>query len=351
MSIFILSIILVREKDKSLLLLTEILVFVCLLFFISSNFLIVYIFFELSLIPILVMILGFGSQIEKINSSYYLLFYAAICSFPFLFIYFYSNFFLTIVYFDFFLSWEFLFILSLTFMIKFPVYFLHLWLPKAHVEAPTSASIILAGLLLKLGTAGFLRILGSFNFSHNNIWIIIAFLGMIIGAFACVFQSDAKALAAYSSITHMGFLLLSLLFLRISGKSSGLLLILAHGYTSTLIFYLIGEFYHSTNTRLIYFFNSFFASNIFFSIVIAFVFLSNMGVPPSASFISEFIIISNGILYNNFLFFLVFVYFIVAFYYSLFFIACSFVGKSFFHLEIFGAGLTYFISIMIFNIF
>lgn len=95
--------ILISEKDKRLLLLTELLVFVCVIFFISSNFLIVYIFFELSLIPILIMILGFGSQIEKINSSYYLLFYAAICSFPFLFIYFYRGFLITLVYFDFFL--------------------------------------------------------------------------------------------------------------------------------------------------------------------------------------------------------------------------------------------------------
>lgn len=343
--------ILMSEKDKTLLLLTEILVFVCLIFFISRNFLIVYIFFELSLLPILIMILGFGSQIEKINSSYYLLFYAAFCSFPFLFIYFFSGCLLDFVYFDFFLSWELLFILSLTFIMKFPVYFLHLWLPKAHVEAPTSARMILAGLLLKLGTAGFLRILGSFMFVNVNVWMIIAFLGIIVGAFACVFQSDAKSLAAYSSITHMGFLLLALLFISIRSKSSGLLLILAHGYTSTLIFYLIGEFYHSTNTRMIYFFNSFFCSNVFFSIVFAFVFLSNMGVPPSASFVSEFIVIGNSILYNINLFFLIFVYFVVAFYYSLFFIACSFVGKSLVHLELFGAGLTYFLSIIIYNVF
>ena len=86
----------------------------------------IYIFFELSLLPILIMILGFGSQIEKINSSYYLLFYAALCSFPFLFIYFSNFLFLVPGYFDFFISWEFAFILSLTFIIKFPIYFLHL---------------------------------------------------------------------------------------------------------------------------------------------------------------------------------------------------------------------------------
>lgn len=351
MSLFILAIILIREKNDILLFLTNILVLVCVIFFISSNFLIIYIFFELSLLPILIIILGFGSQIEKINSSYYLLFYAALCSFPFLFIYFSNFIFLVPGYFDFFISWEFVFILSLTFIMKFPIYFLHLWLPKAHVEAPTSASIILAGLLLKLGTAGFLRILGSLNFTFNNIWVIISFLGIIIGSFACVFQRDSKSLAAYSSITHIGFLLLALVFFTISGKSRGLLLILAHGYTSTLIFYLIGEFYHSTNTRMIYFFNRFFGSNIFFSVIFAVVFISNIGVPPSASFISEFIVVSNGILIGNVLFFIIFIYFVVAFYYSLYFIACSFVGKYFIQIELFSSGLTYFICLMIYNVF
>lgn len=128
-----------------------------------------YIFFELSMFPILVIILGYGSQIEKINSSYYLIFYAAFCSFPFLFVYFKSNFLLVFTYYNFVISWEIFFILRLRFIIKFPIYFLHLWLPKAHVEAPTTARILLAGLLLKLGTAGFLRILGSLNFVHNNV--------------------------------------------------------------------------------------------------------------------------------------------------------------------------------------
>lgn len=87
-----------------LLFLTNSLVLICVVFFISSNFLMIYIFFELSLLPILVIILGFGSQIEKINSSYYLLFYAALCSFPFLFIYFSNFMFLLPGYFDFFIS-------------------------------------------------------------------------------------------------------------------------------------------------------------------------------------------------------------------------------------------------------
>uniref|UniRef100_A0A0K0FW44 Cytochrome b n=1 Tax=Strongyloides venezuelensis TaxID=75913 RepID=A0A0K0FW44_STRVS len=80
---------------------------------------------------------------------------------------------------------------------------------------------------------------------------------MILAAFSCIFQSDVKALAAYSSITHIRFVICSLLFISISGKTASLLLMLAHGYTSTLIFYFIGEFYSVANTRIVYYFNSF----------------------------------------------------------------------------------------------
>uniref|UniRef100_A0A0K0EK50 NADH-ubiquinone oxidoreductase chain 4 n=1 Tax=Strongyloides stercoralis TaxID=6248 RepID=A0A0K0EK50_STRER len=86
---------------------------------------------------------------------------------------------------------------------KFPVFFLHLWLPKAHVEAPTSASILLAGLLLKFGTVGFVRIIKSLSYCHINYWFFFSVLGMFISCFVCVFQSDFKSLAAYSSVVHM----------------------------------------------------------------------------------------------------------------------------------------------------
>lgn len=99
--IFIYGIVLIREKNFNLLILRAILIMICLIFFMSSNMLILYMYFELSMFPILVIILGYGSQIEKINSGYYLLFYAAICSFPFLFIYYKSIFVFTICYFDF----------------------------------------------------------------------------------------------------------------------------------------------------------------------------------------------------------------------------------------------------------
>lgn len=345
------GIILIREKNNNLLLLSEILVLVCVLFFIPRNIIILYMFFELSIFPILVIILGYGSQIEKINSSYYLIFYAAFCSFPFLFVYFKRDFNLVFRYFNFFISWELFFILSLRFIIKFPIYFLHLWLPKAHVEAPTTARILLAGLLLKLGTAGFLRILGRINFIHNNVWLIIAFLGIILASFCCVFQRDSKALAAYSSVTHISFLLLALIFISMRGKIRSLILILAHGYTSTLIFYLIGEFYHTSGRRIIYFINRFFSSRIITGILFTLVFLSNRGVPPSLSFLSEFIVISNSLLYVKFIFYIVFIYFLVSFYYSLFLITSSLIGKDFINFRNWNVGFSSPLVFIIYNIF
>lgn len=350
-SLFIIGIIMISEKNNNLLILTEILVLVCILFFVPRNFLILYIFFELSIFPILVIILGYGSQIEKINSLYYLIFYAAFCSFPFLFVYFNTNFLLVFRYYDIILSWEVFFILTLRFIIKFPIYFLHLWLPKAHVEAPTTARILLAGLLLKLGTAGFFRILGRINFIHNNMWIIIAFLGMVLGSFCCVFQRDSKSLAAYSSVTHIRFLLLSLVFIRISGKIRRLILILAHGYTSTLMFYLVGEYYHTSTRRIIYFINRFFSSRMIIGILFSLVFLSNRGVPPSLSFLSEFLVVTNGIIFTKSIFTIVFIYFLVSFYYSLFLITNSLIGKVFLNFNTWNIGFSSPLVLMMYNVF
>nr|YP_009186331.1 NADH dehydrogenase subunit 4 [Parastrongyloides trichosuri]BAT21172.1 NADH dehydrogenase subunit 4 [Parastrongyloides trichosuri] len=351
MSLFIYGIIVFSEKFPDLIYFTQFLIFVCIMFFCSSSFIVLYIFFELSMFPILCMILGYGFQIEKISSSYYLIFYAAFCSFPFLFCYFTCDFSFLFCYFDFIVSWELMFVLSLTFMMKFPVFFLHLWLPKAHVEAPTSASMLLAGLLLKLGTVGFLRIMKSLSFCHVNFWLFIAFLGMILAAFSCVFQSDAKSLAAYSSIAHMSFLLLSMLFISLSGKLSSLVLMVAHGYTSTLMFYFIGEFYHVLGSRMIYYFNSFMSSSVLFSIFFCVCFLSNSGTPPSLSFLSEFMTISMSFAFIWGSFFLVFVYFFVAFYYSVYLIVSSFMGKEYLFFNVINVYFSYPLIFMCFNVF
>lgn len=326
---FILFLVFIREFNQILIYLSQLLVLVCLMFFISRNLISLFIFFEISIFPIIIIILGYGSQIEKINSGYYLIFYASFCSFPYLFVYFYYNFSYSFVYFYSFISWELVFFLSLGFIIKFPVYFLHLWLPKAHVEAPTTARMLLAGLLLKLGTSGFFRIIKIFSFLHLNFWFFISFLGMLISSFVCSFQRDSKSLAAYSSVTHMGFTLLCLILLSLESKISSLLIIIAHGFTSTLMFYFIGEFYHKRGSRIIYYLNSFLNISLFLTIFFTLTFIRNSGVPPSKSFISEFITVLVSLNYSGLLFLFLFIYFFFAFYYRIYFITNFFIGKSY----------------------
>nr|YP_004927931.1 NADH dehydrogenase subunit 4 [Cucullanus robustus]ACV96767.1 NADH dehydrogenase subunit 4 [Cucullanus robustus] len=351
MSVFILGFVLISEKNYNLVLLSEILVFFCILFFVPGSMLFLYIYFELSIFPILVMILGYGSQIEKIGSSYYLIFYAAFCSLPFLFIYFSSVSLLSVVYFDLFMSWELVFVLSLSFMMKFPVYFLHLWLPKAHVEAPTTASMLLAGLLLKLGTAGFLRILGSLGFVNVSVWLLLSFLGMILAAFSCIYQSDAKSLAAYSSVCHMSFLLMLIIMLGVSMKVGGVILMLGHGYTSTLLFFLVGEYFHVSGSRMVYYMGGFMLSSIFCSILFSLILLSNSGVPPSLSFVVEFMGVSSIMVISTLGFGVMLLYFFVSFYYSLFLLTNSLMGKSLLDLNIFSVSLSVSLILMMFNIF
>lgn len=284
-------------------------------------------FFEISLFPITIIILGYGYQIEKINSSFYLLFFTLICSIPFFFILFNLDLNKNLIFFRTFFSWELEFLFSILFILKFPIYFLHFWLPKAHVEAPTTASILLAGLLLKLGTGGFLRLINSLNFHFLGFYYLVAFVGIIIGSFNCIFQSDLKALSAFSSINHISFVLLSLIFIRSSGLNSSIIIILSHGFISTLIFYFIGEFYHSIETRLIYFYSGIFSSSIFFCLLIRLTWLFNGGVPFSLSFYAEFITFLNLLNFDLNLIFFGFIYFFLTFYYCLFFVSINFIGK------------------------
>lgn len=322
----------------------------CVFFFFSRRFFFLYLFFELSLFPILFMLLGFGAQVEKVGASFYLLFYSFFCSFPFLVVLF-SVGGRSFVIFNFVFSWEFCLLCSLLFLMKFPLYFLHLWLPKAHVEAPTSARILLAGILLKLGTGGFLRILPLFGFNFEYLLFFVSFLGAVVCCFLCLFQRDLKALAAYSSINHIIFLLLVLLFSSVYGSFSGVSIMVSHGFVSTLLFFFLGEFYHVSLTRMLYFFSGVFLSNLFFILLFGGVCLFNAGVPPSLSFFSEYI--GLGVLFSSSFFsiFVLFLYFFLSLYYSLFVLVNGFVGKQRVFSSFSGVFYSFFIFFWAFNLF
>ena len=181
------------------------------------------------------------------------------------------------------------------FAIKVPMWPLHSWLPDAHVEAPTAGSVILAGVLLKMGTYGFLR----FNiqlFPNATIeaapWIaLLATIGIIYGAAVSYAQSDVKKLVAYSSVSHLGFVMLGMFALNAEGVSGAILQMINHGLSTGALFLLIGMIYEQTHTREIKVYGGLWKVMPIFGTVMLISSLSSMGLPGLNGFVGEFTIL------------------------------------------------------------
>ncbi|MBK9210241.1 MAG: NADH-quinone oxidoreductase subunit M [Anaerolineales bacterium] len=181
------------------------------------------------------------------------------------------------------------------FAIKVPMWPLHSWLPDAHVEAPTAGSVILAGVLLKMGTYGFLR----FNiqlFPNATIaaapWIaLLATIGIIYGAAVSYAQSDVKKLVAYSSVSHLGFVMLGMFALNAEGVSGAILQMINHGLSTGALFLLIGMVYEQTHTREIKVYGGLWKVMPIFGTVMLISSLSSMGLPGLNGFVGEFTIL------------------------------------------------------------
>ena len=181
------------------------------------------------------------------------------------------------------------------FAIKVPMWPLHSWLPDAHVEAPTAGSVILAGVMLKLGTYGFLRFnLGLFPEATIKAapWIaLLATIGIIYGAAVSYAQADVKKLVAYSSVSHLGFVMLGLFALNSQGVQGAILQMINHGLSTGALFLLVGMIYEQTHTRELKVYGGLWKVTPVFGTIMLIVALSSMGLPGLNGFVGEFTIL------------------------------------------------------------
>jgi NADH-quinone oxidoreductase subunit M len=184
---------------------------------------------------------------------------------------------------------------ALAFAIKVPMVPFHTWLPDAHVEAPTAGSVILAGVLLKMGTYGFLRF-GLPLFPDAAVRMapvigVLALIGILYGAWVSTVQPDMKKLIAYSSVSHLGFVMLGLFTFTPQGLVGGILQMVNHGLSTGALFLLIGMIYERRHSRLIADFGGLWAVVPVFSVILLVVTLSSIGLPGLNGFVGEFLIL------------------------------------------------------------
>lgn len=305
------------EKGGMFSLACSVLLRVVIVFFLCQKRITFYVFFELSLIPTLMIVFFFGYQPEKLQARIYLLLYTVFSSLPLLLIFIRNKVFIGYIIHNH--LWWYVIVITLGFRVKTPLYIVHVWLPKAHVEAPLAGSMVLAGILLKLGSYGFIIFCPLLDNQILMIYVYLSILGSIYCSIICLRNYDIKRLIAYRSVVHIGVVTIGVVRGYEVGYKSAILMVIAHGVCSPFLFSLAYCLYYSRHSRVITRNKGF----ISFPMVIFFCFMLlaiNMGVPPSVNLWREvliflallnfirislfflFIIAFLGVIYNLFIY-------------------------------------------------
>ena len=282
-----------------------------LLVFSVLDILLFYIFFEAILIPMYLVIGMWGSR-ERKNWAAYMLFFYTLCGsllllLGILYIYKITGTFNI----EFLLSYNFSdteqFFLWLAFFLSFaskiPMFPLHIWLPEAHVEAPTVGSVLLAGILLKLGVYGFIRfslpLFPVASLYFTPIIHTLCVMGVIYGSLAAVRQTDLKRIIAYSSVAHMNLIVIGIFSFNFLGVEGALLQSISHGFVSAALFFIVGMVYARYHTRSIYYYSGMVQIMPICSSFFLIFTMANIALPGTSSFVGEFLILM-GIFKINF---------------------------------------------------
>ena len=275
------------------------------------DLLLFYIFFESVLLPMFLIIGVWGSRERKILASYYFFIYTLLGSVlmlvSILYVYYqvgttnyevlltfsFSTIEQKVIWFSFFLA----------FASKIPMLPFHLWLPEAHVEAPTAGSVILAGILLKLGCYGFVRFslplfpIASFYFSPFV--YTIAIVSIIFTSFTAIRQTDFKRIIAYTSIAHMNLVIIGIFSFNIIGLEGCILQSLSHGFVASSLFLIIGVIYDRHRTRIIQYYGGVVILMPIYSIIFLFFTMANISFPCTSSFVGELLILIGSFTVNR----------------------------------------------------